>query len=558
MEKTQQESRYHLFLGWSLFLITSIPTMVLAFQPEAAILKWFHNDDAYYYFVTARNIGSGLGSTFDGIAPTNGYHPLWMLICIPIFTLLKSDLIMPLRAVILVQALLNGGTALAFFSLLRKLIPTETAFFAGLFWAAAPAVFSQIAVGGLETGLNAFLLTLMLFTMYWSLELNAPPGKRGQRILVFGIITALAVLARLDNAFPAAFAGLWLIVRRWKTDEDMYDLPWSRRFSEYLAYGLPAVVLVGGYLLFNYFTFGDFMPVGGQVKHWWGTLPGYPGHAPETLRELYVTTFASKDRSLVPWAPVYIASLDVIEKSNEWLASLGLPAVMRTRWLLLVLAALLLLDFRNMRKAVVQSGMIPLLLGAFGQILYYKLSGHAAPRPWYWVMELLFSVLFLALLMGVLGNLLRRVPKGAVPSSLLFLALSAFLFWQHIQYIHALAQPPSTAVRSAPDTAAWLETNTEEGALIGLTGSGSMGYFVSGRTIVNLDGLISSYDYLHHLQSGTGANYLEEIGLDYVMGTPDRILEVEPYKGIFPGRVELRALRDENDPEGNSLWVFIP
>lgn len=35
-------------------------------------------DDAFFYMKTARNIGAGLGSTFDGLNPTNGYHPLYL------------------------------------------------------------------------------------------------------------------------------------------------------------------------------------------------------------------------------------------------------------------------------------------------------------------------------------------------------------------------------------------------------------------------------------------------------------------------------------------------
>jgi hypothetical protein len=35
------------------------------------------NDDAYFYLKVALNHSQGLGSTFSGLAPTNGYHPLW-------------------------------------------------------------------------------------------------------------------------------------------------------------------------------------------------------------------------------------------------------------------------------------------------------------------------------------------------------------------------------------------------------------------------------------------------------------------------------------------------
>src|SRR5574340_95737 len=53
---------------------------------------WFICDDAYYYYKVAQNISEGRGSTFDGIHPTNGYHPLWLAICIPIFALAQPSL----------------------------------------------------------------------------------------------------------------------------------------------------------------------------------------------------------------------------------------------------------------------------------------------------------------------------------------------------------------------------------------------------------------------------------------------------------------------------------
>jgi hypothetical protein len=52
----------------------------------AALLTWrsrgvpnlFLEDDAYFYLQIAWNIGTGHGSTFDGLHTTNGYHLLWM------------------------------------------------------------------------------------------------------------------------------------------------------------------------------------------------------------------------------------------------------------------------------------------------------------------------------------------------------------------------------------------------------------------------------------------------------------------------------------------------
>ena len=64
---------------------------------------WFMRDDAYYYFKVAQNITEGRGISFDGINLTNGYHPLWLLVCIPVFYLARFDLILPLRVLLMVM-----------------------------------------------------------------------------------------------------------------------------------------------------------------------------------------------------------------------------------------------------------------------------------------------------------------------------------------------------------------------------------------------------------------------------------------------------------------------
>ena len=41
-------------------------------------------DDALFYLEIARNGAAGTFSSFDGLVRTNGYHPLWMLMLVPI------------------------------------------------------------------------------------------------------------------------------------------------------------------------------------------------------------------------------------------------------------------------------------------------------------------------------------------------------------------------------------------------------------------------------------------------------------------------------------------
>ena len=65
-------------------------------------------DDAFYYFGIARNVAHGHGSTFDGIDPTNGYHPLWMLVAVPLFAA-GADGTSAVRALLVVQVLCYGA-----------------------------------------------------------------------------------------------------------------------------------------------------------------------------------------------------------------------------------------------------------------------------------------------------------------------------------------------------------------------------------------------------------------------------------------------------------------
>src|SRR5687768_648390 len=96
--------------------------------------QWFTRDDAYYYFKVAQNIAEGHGSTFDGINPTNGYHPLWALICIPIFALARFDLILPLRILLLVLSGLSVATGILLYRLIGKVFAPAIGAMAALFW----------------------------------------------------------------------------------------------------------------------------------------------------------------------------------------------------------------------------------------------------------------------------------------------------------------------------------------------------------------------------------------------------------------------------------------
>jgi len=175
--------------------------------------RWFTRDDAYYYFKVAQNISEGHGSTFDGINRTNGYHPLWMAICVPIFALARFDLVLPLRILFLVLSALSVATGILLYRLAGRLFAPVIGAFAALYWVFSQTVLFRVYKQGLETGIAAFLIVLLVYRLsHFETSWRKNPVTR-KDLALLGILGALVIFSRLDLVFLVAFTGLWVVFR---------------------------------------------------------------------------------------------------------------------------------------------------------------------------------------------------------------------------------------------------------------------------------------------------------------------------------------------------------
>jgi hypothetical protein len=204
---------------------------------------WFVRDDAYYYFKVAQNITEGKGSSFDGINPTNGYHPLWMLVCIPIFALARFDLILPLRILVVVIAILNAATAVLIYRLVRDNLSRAVGMAAASFWAFSIHIQSVAYKLGLETPLAAFGIVLLLHNLSKFEKSWRTQPVTSRQIIVLALSAALAMFSRLDLVFLAFLGGLWIILRgkpmRFLLPLDMLIVFLSMTASVALRTGIP-------------------------------------------------------------------------------------------------------------------------------------------------------------------------------------------------------------------------------------------------------------------------------------------------------------------------------
>jgi hypothetical protein len=226
------------------FLLTiALYVAVIVIKPGV-----FFADDSYFYFQVAWNFAHGLGSTFNGVMNTNGYHPLWMLVCALVCKLSLSK-----------AAAVHGiAAAICLCDLLMLwLVQRILARVADNLWPIAFVLlvpFSFLSQLGTEGALSGCLLAASVLAVY-----DFVRGPTAVRALLFNLIAALAVLARLDNIFIIGF--LWLAV--WLA------APVTLRASIFKlqVFCIPVyLVLWGGYLASNFYYFGIFQPISGMVK----------------------------------------------------------------------------------------------------------------------------------------------------------------------------------------------------------------------------------------------------------------------------------------------------
>jgi hypothetical protein len=633
-----------------------------ALGPLEAVLGWYDSDDAFYYYKIAQNITTGQGMTFDGINRTNGFHPLWMAVCVPVFWLARFDLVLPLRVLMLVSAAFSLGAGILIFRLLKKFVPPEAAALAAMVWSFLPSIHRVVVQGGLETSASAFFLMLTFYlAAQWRIE------RDWKRLALLGLSAGLAILARLDNVFVILLLGVWFSLvpataylrtvaagdlalifisgllayylrldNRFEYIQNSVSLPylvglafllkplalflfglyrlaeqkitwkfvacllgastlasallaglliglqalhvysalpravilidwllttagllllrllawkawpektefaslrawdgWKVVFERAVGYYLPALGLLGVYMAFNHFYIGSAMPVSGQIKRWWGGLNTIYGRPVRSEADLF---------GLDAWQLVN-GPVESIRKTLESSPRPEGVSLVVSLLVLLCLAGLLWLVFSHRARIVElvdDLGLFVIFVGLYAQIFSYTSTLYMHRRAWYWSGELLFTVIWIGLLVGLLfGRLKSRA--GRVTGRLILAALS--LVWvaslaAMFQNLHTSADIQRESRRIFSEVE-FLEANTPAGSLIGVTGGGTVAYFLQDRTIVNLDGLVNSPEYFALMQENRAAELLDKIDLDYVYGRDYKLLNSAPYQNMLAGRLEL-------------------
>lgn len=218
-----------------LYICLCIPAIFFVFNPAK-----FPSDDGFFYPQIAYNIVHGKGSYFNDLYLTNGYHPLWMLFCV------FAELINPFgkQNVVFIIWMFQVMLVLLSFKKLDIFFQNNLQGKIIAYFAITLLFFSLGTLYLIEAHLNLFCFSLLLTFL--------ASGKKND--WAFGAFFSAVFLSRLDNIFPLMALSLYYFASR----------KWDYRL--FFKSGLIILFFCGGYMLSNWYWFGNLVPVSGRIK----------------------------------------------------------------------------------------------------------------------------------------------------------------------------------------------------------------------------------------------------------------------------------------------------
>ena len=487
-----------LFIGGILAYGAGFAWYMLARFDLVNLIRDVNQDDSFYYFQIARNLAEGKFSTFDGgITRTNGYHPLWLFLITPFYWVFdKEAVLFAIKAFEIM--LVAGGVALVTAAARLARMPWY------LMFTALPMLYQQHGLlVGMEAAAGLFMLGLFILTA--CLFARSPARwKWSLAAVAFALPWVRLEYIAISLAVTAALC--WI---EWSWRERAGHR--AREGRSVLAMNAVAPLLgaVAGilvYFAYNGLVFGGIVPVSGAWKQawsqWrWESEGGY-SLTQNLLDTLQFDVFDLELRVALEICAYLLLVWWFTRRSHN-----------REDWLLLAFL-------------VGVSGLAVGHLAKFGQTVLTVHPYLGGYQHWYFAPAYLMMTLIVPMRCYVAIYFIRRFigPRSHRAANILSLGIvitgAAFLlekadFTSPFRYVdwRSGSADREWEVTSYMGTQV-MDRLLPEDSVVGSWDAGVIGYF-SRFPVVNLDGLVNSYNYMRARKEGTEATFYQRYGITH-------------------------------------------
>lgn len=415
----------------------------------------FFIDDAFYYLLIARNFAQSGVPTFDGVNPTNGFHPLWMLMLAGMYRIIGAGAglftqIVAAKSLELLTLAAALAMCLMAYRRLRLKTPLAWGFLGAAVILLAPRLY--LFDQGMESTLAAGLLLAALY------------GAIDRRPAWLMATLPLLFLARLDTlVFVIGPIALWWLI------QERPPLPaLVRTFA-------PAALVAAAFVGLNIALTGHANTISGQIKSSFPAITPHWSYLTEPLAlgpHLGWRVLYALPNTLVASVALVVVALACLLRRRE-------PWVRPVAWVL-VMAALLIANvllFQRWDKGV----------DARYLSLPYVLLGFA-----------------------VFVTLAGMLPRPEAPAWVFGLALAACALAWVDRYREE--RPMRMDLTKANE----VKAATRPGERFAGTDVGAFSFWLE-RRFVNLDGLVNNRELQEAIRDRLLAEYLEKNDVRYLL-----------------------------------------
>lgn len=462
------------WLTFGVVIVGGLLRLWVSLQPIDVLIEKNLPDDSYYYFVIANNTIQSNSVSMDGINVTNGFHPLWLIVIMPIFGWSSALSDSQITQALILSSVLDMVTIWIIGYLAAFLTRRESlgVLAAGLY-AFNPIVILQVT-NGLETAIS--MLTIAFFLLLMKAWLTRHPSWL--LTILVGVSGGLMFLARSDNVFLLGLAYLAALVY-WKDQR--------ARWPSVIAAGCVSFILALPWFLWSYFVVGSWMQESGvavpyaiQARVILNEGPGMWTALKESLRQL---TFV----------PIWLRG-----------DFTGLPFFLGVVLWLIVIIGLIRLWRKNSHS--LEKAMLLPLLGSGLCLVLVHAGVRWYPRPWYFIpSSIAFALAFPLVIKPVRSQGTRRLFLYAIGFGVYF-AITGYTFWQIGYY------PWQREMLAA---SRWLGKNISTDSKVASFNSGIYTYY-NVFPVINLDGVVNHHAF-QAIQDSDVMGYLQRDGVEYLI-----------------------------------------
>jgi len=436
------------------FLISTLILINLVFICPFHYLLNFSHDDSFFYIKIANNFSLGLGSTFDGVNYTNGYHPLWFIILsiiyFPFNYILNSSPESIYKITFSLHVIICVSISYFCYKIFTYTIPKESlnkVYSVFIILISANVFIRDV---GMETPLICLLLSVYFYFKVKELHFENDYYKFKSVLLV------LLFLCRTDYLLTLI---PFIIISDYFT---------GRNKKKVLLLNIILIIIFPIlYYSLNYYLFGDIFPVSQKVE---STFPDI-----NLFRNIY---------EFIPTSSFFY---------NQFL-----------KLLFLLFTIIIFIYYANHRKIFLAKNFDYMLFfcccGFLGFSLIHFAFNKNALREWYMTPPVFVSLI---LILKIYIRYFNITKLSIVFSFVFFLLICYFSRVQNEKFL------------SSYNYALKLKSIISNSDLVyQIDFSGFVGFF-SERKIINGDGLVNSYEYLNYLKNGNLIEYFKKYNVKY-------------------------------------------